>query len=171
MAELTHQERLQPSLLDRLLDDEPEKKEESRDRRVLSLKQLRESVRRDLAWLLNVTNLEAAQDLEAYPQVRRSVVNYGMPDLTGHTVSTMDVSAVERILRQVVVEFEPRILKHSIRVRLVVDEAQMSHNAVTFEIEGELWAQPVPLQIYLKTELDLDIGDIKVTEYSGFGTR
>ena len=42
MAELTQQERLQPCLLDRLTDDAPEKTQESRDQRVVSLRRLRE---------------------------------------------------------------------------------------------------------------------------------
>ncbi len=48
MAELTPQERLQPSLLDRLTDDRPQETRESRERRVLSMRQLRASVMRDL---------------------------------------------------------------------------------------------------------------------------
>ena len=60
MAEqLLPQERLQPALLDRLTDDEPDKKQEPREARVLSKSRLRQSVLRDLAWLFNATRLEA----------------------------------------------------------------------------------------------------------------
>ncbi len=83
MAELTQKERLQPSLLDRLIDDEPEKKQESRHKRVLSLQQLREGVLRDLAWLFNAGNLGSVQPLDDYPEVQTSVVNYGVPELAG----------------------------------------------------------------------------------------
>ena len=58
MADLTPQERLQPSLLDRLTDSAPDTKRESRDRRVLSMRRLRSAVLRDLAWLLNTGHLE-----------------------------------------------------------------------------------------------------------------
>ena len=51
MNELTSRERLQPSLLDRLTDEEPGKAVEGPDKRVLSLTQLKSSVLRDLAWL------------------------------------------------------------------------------------------------------------------------
>ena len=163
MAELTTKERLQPSLLDRLIDNEPEKTQESRDQRVFSLTRLRDAALRDLAWLLNATNLAAGQDLGAYPQVASSVVNYGIPDLSGMTVSGTDVAVLERALRQAIMDFEPRILRHTLSVRLEANESQMSHNAMTFLIEGELWAQPVPLHLYLKTEIDLDIGDVRVS--------
>jgi len=162
MAELSLQERLQPSLLDRLTDNEPEKKVESMRQRVLSANQLKEGVKRDLVWLMNCCGLGSAVDLEEYPEVERSVVNYGLPELTGTTVSTLDVEGLERALKQVLQEFEPRILKNSIQVRLVPDEERMNHNALVMEIEGTLWAQPTPLQILLKTELDLDTGDVKL---------
>ena len=167
MAELRNQDRLQSTLLDRLTDDEPDKKTEAKDKRGLSQAILRESVLRDLNWLFNASNLATVQNLDAYPEVANSVLNYGMPDFTGHTISGVDVPEIERLLRQAICDFEPRILRRTIRVRLNVDEQQMSHNAMTFDIEGELWADPVPLFIFLKTELDLEAGDVKVYDYSG----
>ena len=89
------------------------------------------------------------------------------PDFAGHTVSGVDIAEIERQIRQAICNFEPRIIRRSIRVHLVVDDQKMSHNAMQFDIEGELWAHPVPINIYLKTELDLDVGDVKITDYSG----
>ncbi len=149
------------------MDNEPEKTQESREQRVFSLTRLRDAALRDLAWLLNTTNLAAGQDLGAYPQVATSVVNYGIPDLSGMTVSGTDVAVLERALRQAIMDFEPRILRQTLAVRLEINDSQMSHNAMTFLIEGELWAQPVPLRLYLKTEIDLDIGDVRVTGQTG----
>ncbi len=45
----------------------------------------------------------------------------------------------------------------------------MSHNAMVFDIEGELWAQPLPLRLYLRTEVDLEAGEIRVNETAGGG--
>ena len=167
MAELGQQERLQPSLLDRLTDDAPDEQKESRDQRVLSLRRLRESVLRDLDWLFNTVNLEAVESLEDAPFAAESVINFGMPDLTGMTTSNVDVPTLERKLRDAIVNYEPRILRDSVRVRVTVDTQMMSHNALVFEIQGELWAQPVPMQLFLKTELDLETGNVNVLDYSG----
>lgn len=164
MAELTQKERLQPSLLDRLTDDEPQQRQESRDKRVLSPSRLRECVRRDLSWLLNTTNLAALQDLEEHPEVARSVVNYGMPDLAGRTVTSVDARALERLLSKVIADFEPRLLKSSVKVRIIADEQKMNHNAMLFDIEAELWAQPLPLRLFLRTEIDLENGGVNVTD-------
>ena len=166
MAELTQQERLQPCLLDRITDDAPDKVQESRDQRVVSLRRLREGVLRDLGWLLNATNMESLEDLTDHPQVAQSVLNYGMPGIAGSLASGIDVVEFERKIYQAIVNFEPRILRDTLKVRLAVAVDQMSHNAMTFEIEGQLWAQPVPQRIYLKTEVDLELGEVKLSDYT-----
>jgi type VI secretion system protein ImpF len=163
MAELTPQERLQPSLLDRLTDEEPAQAQEARNRRVLSIQKLRESVLRDLGWLLNTTNLAQHSLAEEFPLVAQSVVNYGLPDLAGLTTSGIDVTELEALVKQALWDFEPRILRHTLKIRAHEGD-QMNHNALVFEIEGELWAQPVPLELLLKTEIDLETGNIKVIE-------
>jgi len=169
MAELTQKERLQPSLLDRLTDEEPQVSEESREKRVLSPSRLRECVRRDLTWLMNTTNLATTDDLDEHPEVARSVMNFGMPDLAGHTASSVDIRALERLLVRVIWDFEPRLLRSSVKVHLVVDEEEMNRNAMCFDIEAELWAQPLPLRLFLRTEIDLENGGVKVSELTGQG--
>lgn len=167
MPELTSKERLQPSLLDRLTDEDPDKTQESREQRVFSPSRLREVVQRDLAWLFNTTNLAATQSLERYPEVERSVLNYGLPELAGITLSGTNVAELERALRQAVLDFEPRILANTLKIRVVVDQTLMEHNAMAFDIEGELWAQPMPLQLFLRTEVDLELGDVRVVQQTG----
>jgi type VI secretion system protein ImpF len=159
MADLFPKERLQPSLLDRLSDDEPYKKVESRDKRILSFQRLKRSVVRDIEWLLNAGCLETTQDLADYPQVKHSVLNYGIPDLTGTTASNVDATTLERMLRQRILDFEPRLLPRSLKVRVTNKD---EHNTIIIEIEGELWSQPLPERLYLKTILDLELGDFKV---------
>ena len=161
MPELTQKERLQPSLLDRLADDEPQKKVESRDKRVLSFSKLKQSVIRDLEWLLNTGSLETTEDLSSNPQVRKSVLNFGIPDLTGTTTKNVDSTALERMLRQAILDFEPRILPGSLKVRVT---SRDEHNNIIFEIEGELWSQPAPERLYLKTILDLELGSVEVKD-------
>jgi len=164
MADLTQKERLQPSLLDRLTDNDPERKQESREARVLSPSRLRDCVRRDLIWLFNTTNLKATQSLEEHPHVARSVLNYGMPDLAGKTTSGVDTVALEQAIRRAILDFEPRLVARSLRVKLFVDEKQMNHNAMSFDIEAELWAQPLPLRLFLRTSVDLENGSVDVID-------
>lgn len=167
MAELTAQERLQPSLLDRLTDDDPTQTQESREQRVLSMSRLRECVLRDLAWLFNANCPLSAEEVERYPRAADSVINFGIPPLAGMTFRALDLNMLENALRQSILNFEPRILGGSLRIRAALTSAQMSHNLLGFEIEGDLWAQPLPLQLYLKTEIDLESGQVKIKESRG----
>jgi type VI secretion system protein ImpF len=169
MADLTQKDRLQPSLLDRLTDNDPDRKQESREARVLSPSRLRDCVRRDLAWLLNTTHLKTTQDLEDFPLVARSVLNYGMPDLAGRTTSSVDTILLEQSIRRAILDFEPRLVAKTLRVRLFVDDKQMNHNAMSFDIEAELWAQPLPLRLFLRTSLDLESGSVEVSDLGSKG--
>jgi len=164
MAELAPQDQLQPSLLDRLTDEEPHKQQESRDRRVMSVRRLQQAVMRDLAWLLNTENLASIEDLDDYPFVAESVVNYGLPALTGRTISTADVKEFERHLKDAICNFEPRIRRDTLTVKVLVAEGQMNRNAMSFDIEGQLWAQPAPLRLLLRSDLNLETGEVRVTD-------
>jgi type VI secretion system protein ImpF len=167
MAELAPRERLQPSLLDRLTDDEPGNPAEPRERRVLSLRTLRQGVLRDLAWLLNSTNLLSVVDVGKLPHVANSVLNFGVPDLSGNSVSSLNLGKLERAIRQAIWDFEPRLVRGTVTVKAV--SGKLDQNKLTFEIEADLWAQPYPERLYLKTELDLERGAVLLSE-SGAGS-
>lgn len=164
MAELTPKERLQPSLLDRLTDSEPGQVTESRESRTLSPARLRESVRRDLVWLFNTTHLQALLNLVEFPLVAHSVLNFGLPDLAGRTISSLDPEELAQTIRQAIVDFEPRLGRNSVRVRPIVDKEKMNQNALSFEVEADLWAQPIPLRLFLRTAIDLENGTVDVSD-------
>ncbi|MCK6432862.1 MAG: type VI secretion system baseplate subunit TssE [Burkholderiaceae bacterium] len=160
-------DRLQPALLDRLTDDNPGQQVEADERRVMSKAQLRQAVLRDLGWLFNATQpLGSHADL---PQVLAdSVLNFGLPALSGQLVSRVDISQLERSIRQAILRFEPRLLPESLKVvALEATHVLDTHNTIEFEIRGHLWAQPVPLEVLLRTKLDLEAGQVEVRDASG----
>ena len=128
------------------------------------MRRLRSAVLRDLAWLLNTGHLETTEDLRDFPQVRNSVLNYGMPDITGTSVSGVDIPVLERAVRDAIVRFEPRLSSESLHVSIARDENVMGRNSMVFTIEGQLWAEPTPMMLYLKTEVDLETGDVAVRD-------
>lgn len=165
MATLEPQDRLQPSLLDRLTDDAPQLTREPRELRVMSKQKLREAVLRDLQWLLNATRLKDQAMLATYPDVERSVLNFGLPGLSGETASRIDVTDLEQQIRDAILRFEPRILPDTLRVEALASESPLDwHNVVSIQIEGHIWSQPVPLEILLRTKLDLESGQVEVAE-------
>ena len=163
MAE-ANRDRINPSLLDRLTDEAPDHAQ-ARAAPAMSLGELRRSVLRDLNWLFNTTQLLNAEQAQAWPQVGNSVLNYGLPPLSGVAASSLDIARLERALRQAIVDFEPRILPDSISVKAVLDRQSLDHhNVVSLHIEGLLWAQPLPIELLLRTQLDLESGQNRVDE-------
>ncbi|KPK76879.1 MAG: type VI secretion system lysozyme [Phycisphaerae bacterium SM23_30] len=150
--------RLQPCLLDRLTDDKPEAQQESREQRVISMRRYRNGVLRDLEWLLNSGSYTLVEDLDEFAEVVKSVLNYGVPDLCGLTFSGISIPELERALLEAIQFFEPRILPQSLSVHVMADSQAAVGNAVDFEIKGELWAEPMPDQIFVRTEIDLETG-------------
>jgi type VI secretion system protein ImpF len=166
-SELSVRESLQPSLLDRLTDDDPGNQRDTAEARVLSPEGLRECVRRDLASLMNCTHLAAVLDLSECPEVERSTLNYGVPDFTGRPASEIDRPGLARRIRRAIVEFEPRLMERSLKVKSIVDPGERRPNALRFEIEADMWSDPAPLRLRLRTDLSLEDGEARVTEALG----
>lgn len=159
----TH-EKLQPSLLDRLIDDNPEQKNESRDKRIMNVSKLRDCVIRDIGHLLNTHHMEGNTDLDKHSEVTSSVANYGISGLTGFSMHNIDIHEAERQIRQSIINFEPRILKDTLKVNMTRDTEKSSNHSMVFRIEGQIWAIPIPLMLMLKTEIDLETGSVNVIQ-------
>ncbi len=159
------QDRLQPALLDRLTDDDPTNPLEAVEMRIISGPRMREAVLRDLSWLFNSTYLSGQEALESFPEVRRSVLNYGLPVLSGQSASSVDSGALEERVRGAIIDHEPRILPDTLKVEALVSEDEMDHhNQISFRISGQLWAQPVPLELLLHTDIDLETGRVDIKD-------
>lgn len=160
---LFSRDRLQPALLDRLIDEAPETRAEPTEQKIISRSRLREIVLRDLGWLFNATAPLSDMDEERFPQAMRSVLNFGMPALAGKLVSRVELFDMEQALRQAIVDFEPRILAATLVVHGKQPEDELGHhNVLEFEISGQLWAQPYPLELLLRTEVDFETGMVEV---------
>lgn len=157
----------QKKLLERVVMLEQRRRFESREQRVMSLERLKQSVLRDLAWLLNTEYLEAAHDLDGFHEVRSSVLNYGIPSIVGLTITDLNDSmrgGLAKTLRDAIVRFEPRLVPDSVVVRTHADKAQMDGRTLTFEIEADLSAEPAPLRLLLASVVDLESGHATLAE-------
>jgi type VI secretion system protein ImpF len=169
MADLLPLDRLQPALLDRLQDDAPEQRTETKEARVLTRAQLREAVLRDIRWLLNASRPPKRDNLAAWPEVDNSVINYGMPSFAGETVTSIETDSIERSIRDALVRFEPRIIPGSLKVDAELrDDALDWYNVISVRISVQIWAQPVPLELLLRTELNLESGQVDVRDLGGY---
>ncbi|HRO61383.1 MAG TPA: type VI secretion system baseplate subunit TssE [Burkholderiaceae bacterium] len=131
----------EPNLLDKLLDENPR----DRDRagpgtfKALSLEQYKESVAQDLEGLLNSRAAFSEEDLEAYPNCRRSLMTYGLGDFSGKSLANAyDRAAICRELEQAIARHEPRL----VNVRVSLQSGARSASALHCTIHGLLNLQP-----------------------------
>lgn len=122
----------------------------------------RDGVLRDLRWLLNTKCHLPSEIVHDFRWAARSVFNYGMPDSSGRTINDATSMEIEEQLREAILRFEPRIMPDSLSVRALTREEMTKTdvpNVVGFEINGDLWAAPLPEPFRVKTQIDLETGD------------
>jgi type VI secretion system protein ImpF len=150
---------LRASILDRLIDLEPDKKTESEKSRHQFFSEIKESVRRDLETLLN-TRFRCLSPPEACKELDCSLVNYGLPDLNVINFT----SALGREQFCVFVEdnirkFEPRF--KSVRVMLS-DQSQRLESAIRFRIEATMYADPAPEELIFDSSLEPVTNNVRI---------
>jgi type VI secretion system protein ImpF len=135
---------------------------ESAERRAFSMHRLREAVLRDLGWLFNASGIDDVTDLSPFPEVQRSVLNYGLRSLAGRAVTSIDPLDVARRIRNAIRFFEPRL--SNVRVTPENDARSEPGVTISFLVEAELWGQPMAQQLSLRTSIDTDTGDVVVAD-------
>jgi type VI secretion system protein ImpF len=136
---------------------------ETVEQRTLSMRRLRESVLRDLSWLLSTASFDTGGSLAAWPDVARSVLNYGLPSVAGLSSSNFDPAEAAKRLQVSIETFEPR-LTH-VRVTPEFNASRMDMHALKFRVEAQLWGQPTPQRLLLQTQIDVESADVIVRDY------
>ena len=163
MPQASMLDRVLPCLFDRLVDLTPKEQVEARGERVVSVARYRESVIRDIEWLLGSSGHLEEEGLDDFPEVKRSVFNFGRRGMTGLNLSSLDPVLVEANIAEAIRQFEPRIDPATVKVRCAAKDNKGrkgpgtgSFNLIGFEISGELWALPAPEEFSMKTTIDMD---------------
>lgn len=147
------------SVLDRLIDLNPDASSDPPANRSQSVRQLKASLRRDLEWLLN-TRRNPDEAPATYQELFRSLYNYGLPDITSIGLnSPRDRQRLLRMVEQTIEIFEPRLL--SVRVR-AVDSTSSGPRILHFQIDALLKMDPAPEQILFDTVLQLNSGEFNL---------
>jgi type VI secretion system protein ImpF len=117
-----------------------------RVRQVITEAMLRREVSRDLDALLNTIALDATVDMEHTPLARRSILNFGLPDIAIRTIDENGVNEIPEEIRSAIVNYEPRIAVDSLRIARdkEVDPVELK---IRFVIRGELVCHPVHVPV------------------------
>jgi type VI secretion system protein ImpF len=155
---------LMPTLLDRLRDDAPHRQHEAPGEYAVTRAQMRDIVQRDLAYLLNTTNIEEQIDKVRYPHVVASTMNYGVPPLAGKFMATRQWTDIETIIKRAISDFEPRLVPGSLSVSPLPDEdGEVQYNALAFEVRGLINMDPYPMEFMVQSSLDLETSQLNVS--------
>lgn len=127
----------------------------------ISESELRRLVNSDLVALLNTTNLGAAEDLSDAPEVRRSILNFGFPDLTRRSIDEADVDSIAHEIETALRAFEPRLAPGSIKARRDSSVTADSLH-VRFLVSAELRLHPVNAQAEFVAEIEVDSGKVRI---------
>lgn len=154
MARTDNEIRITPSLLDRLIDYEPELTHESIASRARNLRQLKQSVKRDLEWLLNTRQVATGMPADL-KELNSSLAVYGLPDFTAVNVkSNDDQDRMRRAIETAIRTFEPRLED----VMVTLEPMHETERALHFRIDARLKVEPAPEPVSFDTVLKLDSG-------------
>ncbi|HEY0784489.1 MAG TPA: type VI secretion system baseplate subunit TssE [Acidobacteriaceae bacterium] len=141
------------SVLDRLStsDDFP-------TTRAQSIRALRDSIKRNLEWLLN-TRRPPIDGIEDYPLARHTVIYYGLLDLGSLSLSsTEDQRRLQQVIADTIAYCETRLT--AVQVKLV--DSELERKKLRFHIEARMQMKPLPEEIAFDTVLDLATGEYQV---------
>lgn len=148
------------SILDRLIDLDPQLTREAPGSRATSLREMKAAVRRDLEWLLNSRSHIDAEDL-TLEEAKKSVAVYGLPDITGFAASNPDEQArLAAALEHAIRVFEPRFLNP----RITMEPPTALQRALKFRIEALLDVDPAPEPVVFDTVLEFGSADFVVEQ-------
>jgi type VI secretion system protein ImpF len=146
------------SVLDRLIDQEPERKLEPPLTRARSLRELKAALRRDLEWLLN-TRRTIEESPASLKELERSLYNYGLPDVSSlYLRSSNDQGTLLKAIRVAINYFEPRLLN----IKVALEPAAADARVIRFSIEGLLRMDPAPEHVFFDTMLEPMSGQYQV---------
>ena len=151
---------VQPSLLDRLTDLDPRLSADARITFAESLRQFKDSVQRDLEWLLN-TRCTPEEVPELFEEVQRSLYRYGLPDITSFSRdSRRSRQHLLQRIEEAITLFEPRL--SDVRLRMVEQEGEQHRRELRFAVAATLHMDPTPEQVVFDTVLEFSSGEYQV---------
>jgi len=118
----------------------------------------KDSVKRDLEWLLN-TRQVVDDRLPSYPEISRSVYAYGLPDITSINVGAIhDQNELLRRMERCIEFFDKRLTK----TEITLEPMAGLNRVLRFSISGLVLMDPAPEEIVIDTILDPSSGEYEV---------
>jgi type VI secretion system protein ImpF len=123
-----------------------------RPRHIITEPVLRREVGRDVDALLNSIALESTVDMTDAPYVRKSIINFGIPDITHRSIDEAGVDDIPAEIKAALANYEPRLAAASVRVTrdTSVDPAELK---IRFIVRADLTCEPVHVPVEFVAEV------------------
>jgi type VI secretion system protein ImpF len=123
--------------------------------------QLREQLSLDLNALLNTINMETGFDLDKFPRVRESILNYGIPEISNRSIDEDGVADIVAEIRTALLLFEPRLIPDALTVTrdMTVDSHSLN---IRFSVSGEMACDPAAVAVEFIADIEIDTGKMRI---------
>lgn len=125
---------------------------------------LRREVAHDLEALMNTVALESSEDLTDFASVRKSVLNFGLPDIAHRTIDEAAVDDVKGEIETILKHFEPRLAPETVHAARdqSIDKAELK---VRFVVQADLRCEPVNVPVEFVADVDVDGTAIQINRF------
>lgn len=144
-------------------DGRPLSAEASTARRGLTEAEVRASVTENLVNIVNTIDMQSSEDITDLSYVSRSILNYGIYDLTHLTSNDAAPEEIERNIVSAIVQYEPRIRRDSVDVRHILEFNETSQK-LKLSISAEISFHPLDVPIDIVTEVDLSSSKVAIVK-------
>jgi len=162
MAKSDSNDILRPSLIDRFTRNPSGGESTFFDG--VGLRELKASVARDLEWLLNtrVWMPEHQHEIANLDETRKSVLAYGIPDLSTYSWSSnTDRREIAALIEGVIRTFEPRLESRSVRVEIVPTN-DVDDFSLKLRIEALLHVDPISEHVTFDSSAEIEAGGLRI---------
>jgi len=128
----------------------------------VGVREVFESVTRDLEWLLNTKRWFAEGRTEELPHVSRSILAFGLPDLSTYSWRNQrDARTIARLLEETICTFEPRLRPNSVKV-VPFESSDPEEFRLRFRVDAVLHVEPIRAPVSFDTDVEFDSSCVTV---------
>lgn len=161
MRSRSHDSVITPSVLDRLLDDDPKATVEAHSAMYFDLRQYKRAVARDLEALLNTRCIDLDGELERYPLANGSVMSFGIIDLSSLSLLNPDDRLLlQDKIRMAIATHEPRLTE----VKVTLESPKELERMLRFRVDAVLTVHPNKPPVSFDATLQLSSSSYRIKE-------
>jgi type VI secretion system protein ImpF len=107
-------------------------------------------------------SMESDGEIDEFPEVRKSILNFGCPDIAHRTIDEARLSEIREELEAALMRYEPRLSRESISVSRdeSVDRVELR---IRYTVHADLFCNPVNVPVEFFADVECDTGKITVS--------